>query len=355
MDISLNSRTTETVETELVERCPLCGSDESTLLFLNRDRLYYLAGEYGTLKCSECSLVRLSPRPTVESIGIFYPDDYGAYSNPDSIDAVSKGDRFGLRNGIRNAVLSELGYKIPEPPAWQRVLAPLFSKFFFEKGTYGYGDKFPRFVEGGRALEIGCGNGFFLSYLKHHGWQVNGLDLSPHAAQQAKERFDIDVFLGQVEDAPFPDESFHFIRLSHVVEHFFDPVASMRKVFKLLKPGGIVYVEVPNADGIGAEISGKYWYGWDAPRHLFMFNSENIGKTLRMAGFRDVSVRSFLWDSFAWASNYEFEEKTGQRVTERPRVTPENTGLVTANRKKAIEEFRSRPLDGDIISCWATK
>ena len=342
-------------ETELVEKCPLCKSGESNFLFWNFDRIYHLPGEFGTIICKTCQLVRLSPRPTVQAIAKYYPEDYGAYVNPASINAISDGDKLGVRNAIRNTVLSSLGYDAGHLRLWQKILRPLLSRIYYKQGTYGYGDLFPRFVPEGRALEIGCGNGFFLTYLKKHGWEVKGIDLSSHAARQAKELFDIDVFNGEIQDAPYEPESFDFIRLSHVVEHFFDPLESMKSVYSLLKPGGIVYVEVPNAEGIGAEISGPYWYGWDAPRHLFMFTPSTINQTLKDAGFKKVKTRTHLWDSFAWAMNYKFEEESGERLENRPIVRTEDSPQIEQDRREAQTKFSMRPNDGDIISCWAVK
>lgn len=340
---------------ELVETCSLCGSGETKLLFWTFDRLYRLPGKFGTVQCLRCNLIRLSPRPTVEAISVYYPDDYLAYNNPASFQAIGKGDSLGVRDAVRNSVLAKLGYKVGGSNAIQKIAGRLLGPFFFEEATYGYGDRFPRYIPNGHALEIGCGNGNFLSYLKQHGWNVTGIDLSEHAARQAKENFDIDVHVGELEKTPLKDSSYDFIRLSHVVEHFFDPVSSMKKVFELLKPGGIVYVEVPNVEGAGAQISGKYWYGWDAPRHLFMFSPKSISETLEKAGFEIVKLETKLWDSFAWALNYQFEEETGEKLDGRPMQRPQDKKKLTLQWSEARQKFRKDALAGDIISCWVIK
>jgi SAM-dependent methyltransferase len=342
--------------TEDVEICPLCGSDKSQLLFWNYDRLYRFPEKFGTLICQECNLVRLSPRPTVTHISRHYPDDYGAYlTSRASINTISNHSLIGVRNFIRNSVMSSLGYNFGTLSNSQKFLRPLLTKLFFKNATYGYGDVFPYYVPNGNALEVGCGNGNYLSYLKHYGWNVTGVDLSPHAARVAKELFDIDVFIGQLEDAPFSEKSFDYIHLSHVVEHFFDPVKTMKKVYELLKPNGTVFIEVPNAESISAEISKEYWYGWDAPRHLFMFSPSTLSKMLSVAGLKVSKMKSVMWNSFSWASTYMREEENGEKLSIRPHVLPEERLKLTMQNVISQVKHKLRPNDGDLIQCWATR
>ncbi len=340
---------------EVVDTCPLCKRSESEFLFWNFDRRYRLPGKFGTISCRGCGLVRISPRPTVESIGLYYPDDYGAYEgSPYTMETMRPGDRFGLRDAVRSSVLAHLGYFGDDIKIWQKALGPMFTRIFNKKATYGF-TSFPRFVKDGRALEVGCGNGRFLSYLKHHGWNVQGIDLSPYAKDRAKELFDIDVFLGQVEDAPFENDTFDYIHLSHVVEHFFDPVSSMQKIKDLLKPGGTVYVEVPNADAISAQISGEYWYGWDAPRHLFTFSQSTLTRMLTDIGLSITKTETTMWDSFDWAMTYLYEEKAGEALEIRPMIRDKDKATVDQDRREARRRFSRRPDDGDFISYWAIK
>ncbi len=299
------------MKTETVENFPLCSHSKQKFLFWTYDRLYRLPGKFGEFICEQCNLIRLSPRPTVDTIGFYYPEDYGAYRKPTVLmHSVATTYRDRLRDSVRNTVLSSQGYDTGKLSRWQKLFRPLLTKLFHKGATYGYGDLFPSYITGGKALEVGCGNGTFLNILKRYGWNVVGVDLSPHAAQAAKELFDIDVFTGQLEDAPFPENSFDYIHLSHVVEHFYDPLEAMKKVRTLLKPGGTVYIEVPNAEGIGAQMSKEYWYGWDAPRHLFMFTPETLKNTVNEAGLSITKLRTRVWDSFPWADTYIREEKS---------------------------------------------
>jgi SAM-dependent methyltransferase len=343
---------------EDVETCPLCKSPKKKFLFQTYDRLYRFPEKFGTFLCEQCGLIRISPRPTVEAISRYYPAEYGAYveiKNPE--DEISSPDRplSGLRNGIRDSVLSSLGYYDKPLKSWQKIFRPLFNKMFQKRTTYGYGELFPTYVPNGRALEVGIGNGQYLNYLKRHGWNVAGIDLSPQAAQVAKKLFDIDVFVGQLEECPFSDEEFDYIHLSHVVEHFFDPLESIKKVFSLLKKGGIVYIEVPNGEGFGAKISKEYWYGWDAPRHLFTFTPKTLKLLVEESGFKVNKISTKVWNSYNWAETYKQEEKLNKKLEQRPPAFPDSKVKIFVQNTFASLFYNVTPQNGDFIRCWITK
>lgn len=321
-------------------------------------RLYRFPEKFGTFSCQQCGLIRISPRPTVESISRYYPDEYGAYveiKNPDDEYSSPNRSFSGFREGIRNSVLSSLGYYSEPLKSWQKFFRPVFNKIFLKRTTYDYGELFPKYVSNGKALEVGIGNGRYLNYLKRHGWNVAGIDLSPQAAKVAKKLFDIDVFIGQLEECPFPDETFDYVHLSHVLEHFFDPLESMKKVFSLLKKGGIVCIEVPNGEGFGAKISKDYWYGWDAPRHLFTFTPKTLKLLVEQAGFKVNKIRTKVWNSYDWAETYKQEEKSNKRLEQRPPMFPDNKVKIFGQNTFASLFHKFAPQSGDFIRCWISK
>jgi hypothetical protein len=151
------------ISLEQVERCPLCGNGDSRFLADTFDRFYRLPGEFSLIECAECSLVRLSPRPTKESLGFYYPEgEYYSYQvMPADIPHISK----GLKDFIRNTVLSGLGYGSAQS-FFVQLIRPVIKWIFFGRATYGWGARLPRFVQGGKAIDIGCGSGKYLYLLK---------------------------------------------------------------------------------------------------------------------------------------------------------------------------------------------
>jgi SAM-dependent methyltransferase len=96
----------------------------------------------------------------------------------------------------------------------------------------------------GRLLDIGAATGDFLSIARAVGYDVAGIELSSFAAEEARRRFGIDLFVGPL-DRFTAVQPFNAIHLSHVLEHLPDPHRAVRQLRDLLAPGGIVYVEVP--------------------------------------------------------------------------------------------------------------
>lgn len=100
-----------------------------------------------------------------------------------------------------------------------------------------------------RVLDLGCGSGETSGTLKKMGkfdW-VCGVEGSPEAAQLARKYLDI-VVEGDIEklDFPFEPESFDVILTLDILEHLVDPWTILRKLEKLLKPGGLFIISLPN-------------------------------------------------------------------------------------------------------------
>jgi len=98
-----------------------------------------------------------------------------------------------------------------------------------------------------RVLDIGCYTGALLSLLRDSGMSdVHGIDPSPYAASVAAEQYNIPVVVGSLFD-DFDLGTFDLIILSHVLEHIAELPAFLSRVHSLIKPGGAVYIEVPDA------------------------------------------------------------------------------------------------------------
>lgn len=118
MMVNDRDRREECLSTEVVEACPLCRSRAGELVYATCDRQHRLPGEFMLVRCGECGLVRLSPRPTPEHLPRYYPsEEYYSYQLPTEV-AAPVGWRHhlaGLRDRIRHTVLASLGYPTPAP------------------------------------------------------------------------------------------------------------------------------------------------------------------------------------------------------------------------------------------------
>jgi SAM-dependent methyltransferase len=144
-------------------------------------------------------------------------------------------------------------------------------------------------VEAGPVLDIGCDVGQLLLTLRARGIQASGIEVSPIAVQRCRAR-DLDVIHGTVEEVDLPDAAYRTITLSHVLEHFPDPNAVLKKLWRALEPGGRIIIAVPNHQGLIARLFGAHWHGWDPPFHLTHFDSTSLARLLETAGFQIDSL-----------------------------------------------------------------
>jgi SAM-dependent methyltransferase len=143
-----------------------------------------------------------------------------------------------------------------------------------------------RHATGGRLLDIGCATGLFLhGFSKHPAWTPFGVELNSHAAQEARDRYGLDVITGTLEEARYPDGHFSAVTLWDVLEHLHDPAGSLQEIHRILAPGGILVLRVPNHASWDRRIFGKLWAGLDSPRHLFVFDPKTIKQLLKRTNF----------------------------------------------------------------------
>jgi SAM-dependent methyltransferase len=149
-----------------------------------------------------------------------------------------------------------------------------------------------------RVLDIGVGHGGFLGLARREGWDALGVDVSDHAATEAKERYGVEVIHGTLESARFPGGHFDLVHLSHVLEHLPDPPGTLREIRRILAPSGRVVIEVPN------ELENLQVRIFDMLRlprrrypvpstHLYFFSPGTLAAVIISAGLRPARVTTF--------------------------------------------------------------
>ncbi|MEJ5359469.1 MAG: class I SAM-dependent methyltransferase [Desulfobacterales bacterium] len=155
-----------------------------------------------------------------------------------------------------------------------------------------------RLVPTGRLLDVGCGDGSFLSLARRRGWEVAGTEISPWAAEHAGRRLGQPVFRGELRDAGYPPEHFDAVTLWHVLEHVTAPLPLLEEVRRILKTGGLLFVAVPNRDDRVMQAVYRLmkrrrphlFSPRDRELHLFHFSVPSLTRMLDSAGFTVAHV-----------------------------------------------------------------
>ena len=233
--------------------CNLCGSRRHRTALASRD--------YRFVRCSECGLVFQNPQPVFEDLRFRYGPDYFEYE---------------LRNEENFFHLMRLG---------------LEDIRFFERTAAL--DRNRRF------LDVGCATGMLLGYMRDRGWDVQGVELCRESAEHGMRLRKLDIHIGTLEEAGFPDSHFPVVHFSHLIEHVPDPRAFLTEVRRILVPGGYLVVVTPNIAGLQAWLFRERWRSAIAD-HLTLFSRATLYRMLGACGFRVLDT--VTWGGLAKGS-----------------------------------------------------
>lgn len=232
-------------------RCPACGFDGPEIATPSAEAGFEL------LTCPDCGLGRTWPPVPGDQIGKWYPEQY-----------------YGKENVRFNPVFERMVRWF----RWRRA-AVLFNR-----------------VPRGPVLDVGCGRGMTLKYLRDLGYEAHGLELSETAANHARNVLKLDVATGDFLTSPHEKNRYNAVIFCHTLEHFSNPVAAVARAYELLKPGGILFVAVPNYGSWQARLFGRNWFHVDAPRHYFHFTIKGLDAILARHRFRVVQLDHYCFE-----------------------------------------------------------
>lgn len=231
--------------------CCICGSPDGTPVGVGEDFEYHTTAlSFLAVRCPRCDLVYLDPRPAASELSRIYPDSYHAFDFDEG--------EFGVVHKVRSRLearrLLRAGKGLPDDA---------------------------------HVLDVGCGDGFHLGLLREHGpagWTLHGVDTDPRAIAAARRR-GLDVEEGLVEDSSVPTGSIDLALCIQTIEHVGDPLALLRTIGRLLKPGGRLYLITDNTDSPDFRLTkGRHWGGYHFPRHWNLFNQASMTKLAAEAG-----------------------------------------------------------------------
>jgi SAM-dependent methyltransferase len=132
-------------------------------------------------------------------------------------------------------------------------------------------------------LDVGCHTGEMVLVLRERGLDAVGLEPNPRAAAVARAN-GVTVIEQPIEHADLPEAHFGSVLLSQVLEHTRDPHLVLGTVRRSLRPGGVLYVIVPNAESAWRSVFGQHWVHWHVPFHLFHLTPTSLRKLLTQCG-----------------------------------------------------------------------
>lgn len=277
------------IRTEQVTDCLFCNKPGMLLYSGLSDRLFGAAGQWGFLQCTGCGLVWLNPRPTSADLSKAYRTYYthagsangnGNRSLVASLRKRSKGGLYAFVSGCNELADGWVWGQVGRILSWVPLL----------KERAVMGTMCLNRSNGGKLLDLGCGDGRFLALMRAAGWDVMGVEPDPAAARAVQQEFGISVTT--LEDARLLDESFDAITLSHVIEHVHDPVALLSECRRLLKPEGKAVIVTPNIGSLGHQKFGSSWRGLEPPRHLHIFSLRTLRVCCEKAGMHVQVLRT---------------------------------------------------------------
>lgn len=135
-------------------------------------------------------------------------------------------------------------------------------------------------------LDVGCSSGALLAIAQDMGFEVRGVEPAHEAAQTAI-RAGFSVHEGYLSDARYPNDQFDVITLFEIVEHLQDPIEVIAECARILKPGGILVVNTPNAHSWSAATLGGQWEGFSLfglGGHISFFSPRSMGELAKRTG-----------------------------------------------------------------------
>lgn len=224
--------------------CALCSSMDAQQILEKKIGGPSAASVFRLWRCSTCGLVSTEPQLSPRELEPYYAEEYWGGIEPADVNWIRRDQRH--RTGF-------LG----------------------------------RFRGEGCVLDVGCGLGFFLRALDSKRWDRYGIEPMPVPYREAARALGAErIFNAELIAARLPAGKFDVITFWDSLEHLPAPCAILREAARLLRPGGLLLIGLPNFGGYQARHFGEDWFGLSLPHHFFHYTRESLTRLLEHCGFR---------------------------------------------------------------------
>ncbi|MBU0651224.1 class I SAM-dependent methyltransferase [bacterium] len=248
--------------------CEVCGRDEKYFkLHLNAKKNLNegLSDEFSVVRCS-CGFVFRHPLEDDNEIYSFYNDEY------------FKG------NGYDPGFFKKLEIDTNLVEENKTLIKDISRKLKIN------------FSEGNKFLDIGCCTGESLIAAEELGFDSYGVEVSKELCDFNNNNRKLKIFNGVLKDANLKDNFFDLIVSVETLEHVPDPNVFFSEISRILKPGGIAYIETGNVNCWKAKHPpkrhGTQWFYFNR-LHIFYYSPKSIKKMLKKHGLKKIAIEPF--------------------------------------------------------------
>ena len=235
--------------------CCICDTSNYTRLY-NAPVQSYQRGifdidDFPIVKCNQCGLIYVNPRVSIEANNKYY--EFLLDSDHEFLD-----NHFFETYSVHNKQI----------------------------------DRYIRVIKKtkpcGRLLDVGCGNGYFLTHARESGFQVEAQDISPLFIDYCRENLDLTVYSGELDSLNLDASSYDVITMFDVLEHVYFPSKLLSECHRLLKPNGILVITTHDIGNFLAKLYGVKWRMIYPVGHVYYFTRKTLSLLVGKEGFTDI-------------------------------------------------------------------
>ncbi len=216
--------------------CPVCDGTRFAALFEKQGEPF--------VRCEECALVLINPRPRFQDVAATYNAQYS------------------------QGYIKKAAKKLARCRRWVNRLTP-------------------RVGDGGRWLDIGCSAGFVLAAAEEAGFEAFGVELEPAAVAFGQQELGLaNIVCGTFDAQAYPTQFFDVISLYDVIEHVPDLQRTVAELARVLKPGGLIEVRTPDLGHWRTPRDLAQWKEIKPSEHLYYFSAATLTRLFARYGLR---------------------------------------------------------------------
>ncbi len=136
--------------------------------------------------------------------------------------------------------------------------------------------RFEKYRSSNNFLELGCNAGSVLLRAQALGWKTSGVDIAYAATEYGRANWNLNLHTGTIDSAGYPPGYFDVVYSNATLEHVEHPLATLREVARVLRPGGVFYCNTVNWDSYKREILGENWFLIAPTHHIHLYTPKNV-------------------------------------------------------------------------------